>query len=138
MKLVSKYTVKKHEIIWVGRVVLKTRNHQKRPFRAVLRKSCPENIQQIYRRIPMPKCDFNKLFCNFIEITLWYGCSPVNLLYIFRIRFSKSTFGGLLLNFYKTCTFSNIVLHIDLPIDTYFSGIPLTAFTSDAVLWSAG
>ena len=32
----------------------------------------------------MPKCDFNKLLCNFIEITLRHGCSPVNLLHIFR------------------------------------------------------
>ena len=33
---------------------------QKQPSRYVLRKSCSENIQQIYRRTPMPKCDFNK------------------------------------------------------------------------------
>ena len=38
-----------------------------------------------------------KLLCNFIEITLWHGCSPVNLLNIFRTRFSKNTSGGLLL-----------------------------------------
>ena len=31
---------------------------QKQPSRAVLRKKCSENIQQIYRRAP--KCDFNK------------------------------------------------------------------------------
>ena len=34
---------------------------------------------------------------NFIEITLWYWCSPVNLLHIFRTFLPKSTFGGLLL-----------------------------------------
>ena len=34
---------------------------QKQPFRGVLRKRCPENIQQIYRRTPMPKYDFNKV-----------------------------------------------------------------------------
>ena len=28
-----------------------------------------------------------KLLCNFIEITLWHGCSPVNLLHIFRAPF---------------------------------------------------
>ena len=38
-----------------------------------------------------------KLLCNFIEITLRYGCSPVNLLYIFRIPFPKNTSGRLLL-----------------------------------------
>ena len=34
---------------------------QKRPFRGVLEKRCSENMQQIYRRTPMPKCDFNKV-----------------------------------------------------------------------------
>ena len=33
--------------------------HQKQPFRGVLSKRCSENMQQIYRRTPMPKCDFN-------------------------------------------------------------------------------
>ena len=50
---------------------------QKQPSRRVLRKWCSENIQQIYRRTPMPKYDFNKnakqLYC--IEITLRHGCS---------------------------------------------------------------
>ena len=36
-------------------------NEQKQSSRAVLRKKCSENMQQIYRRIPMPKCDFNKV-----------------------------------------------------------------------------
>ena len=34
---------------------------------------------------------------NFIEITLRHGCSPVNLLDIFRTPFPKNTSGGLLL-----------------------------------------
>ena len=28
-----------------------------------------------------------KVLCNFIEITHWHGCSPVNLLHIFRTPF---------------------------------------------------
>ena len=32
-----------------------------------------------------------KLLCNFIEITLRHGCSPVNLLHIFRTPFTKNT-----------------------------------------------
>ena len=39
----------------------------------------------------MAKCDFNK------EIKIWHGCSPVNLLHIFRTPFYKNTSGGLLL-----------------------------------------
>ena len=39
-----------------------------------------------------------KLHCNFIEITLWHGCSrPVSLLHFFRTRFLKNTSGWLLL-----------------------------------------
>ena len=33
---------------------------QKQPPRGFLRKRCSENMQQIYRRTPMPKCDFSK------------------------------------------------------------------------------
>ena len=53
-------------------------------------KRCSENMQQIYRRIPMLKS-------HFIEITVRHGCSPVNLLHIFRTPFSKNTSGRLLL-----------------------------------------
>ena len=37
-----------------------------------------------------------KLLCNFIEITLRHGCSPVNLLHIFKTPFTKNTSGWLL------------------------------------------
>ena len=36
---------------------------------------------------------------NFTEIALRHGCSPVNLLLIFRTPFFKNTHGRLLLNF---------------------------------------
>ena len=72
---------------------------QKQPSRVLLKKKCSENMHQIYRRTPMPKCDFNKvaLLSNFIEIALRHGCSPVNLLRIFRIPFLRNTSGRLLL-----------------------------------------
>ena len=38
-----------------------------------------------------------KLQSNFIKIVLRHGCSPVNLLHIFRTPFVKKTFEGLLL-----------------------------------------
>ena len=37
------------------------------------------------------------LICNFIEITLRHGCSPVNLLHIFRTHLTKNISGWLLL-----------------------------------------
>ena len=75
--------------------------NQKQPFRGVLGKRCSENTQQIYRRTtPMPKCDFNKvaLHCIFIEIILPHGCSPVNLLHIFRTSFPRTPLGGCFCN----------------------------------------
>ena len=60
---------------------------QKQPSRGALKKSCSENMQQIYRRTPMLKCDF----------THRHGCSPANLLHIFRTPFSKNTSRWLLL-----------------------------------------
>ena len=74
------------------------RNRRKRPSRGVLKKMCSENMQQICRGTPMPKCDFNKLQSNFFEITLWHGFPPANLLHIFRTPFPKNTSGWLLLN----------------------------------------
>ena len=38
-----------------------------------------------------------KLLCNFIEIALRHGCSPVNSLYIFRTLFLRNISRGLLL-----------------------------------------
>ena len=80
---------------------------QKQPSIAVLGKRCSENMQQIYRRTPMPKCDFNKvalqLYWNhtsawafsckftayfqniFSEEHLWRTCSV-------RIKFSQEHF----------------------------------------------
>ena len=36
-----------------------------------------------------------KLQSNFIEITFRHGCSPVNLLHIFKAPFPKNNSGGL-------------------------------------------
>ena len=42
----------------------------------------------------MPKCDFNKVA---LQSYFRHGCSPVNLLHIFRTPFSNNTSGGLFL-----------------------------------------
>ena len=64
---------------------------QKQPSRDVLLGRCSENIQQIYRKTPITKCDFNKVDFNKI--------SPVNLLHISRTSFPRNTSGRLLLVF---------------------------------------
>ena len=70
----------------------KKKKYQKQLSRGVLTKRYSENMQQIYRKTPMPKCDFNK-----VEIALRHWCSPVNLLRIFRTPFPRNTSGWLLL-----------------------------------------
>ena len=62
--------------------------HQKQPSRGVHRKRCSRNMQQIYRRTPMP---------NHTQITPWHECSPVNLLPFSGTSFPKKTSDGLLL-----------------------------------------
>ena len=55
-------------------VSLALTDNLKQPPRCVLSKRCSENMQQIYRRTPMPKCDFNKVAEHlFLRITLG-GC----------------------------------------------------------------
>ena len=41
---------------WKGTTLIGLSNHLE-----MLRKRCPENMQQIYRRKHMPKCDLNKI-----------------------------------------------------------------------------
>ena len=49
-------------------------------------------IEQPYRSVISVK-----LLCKCIEITLWHGCSPVNLLHIFRTPSPRNTSEWLLL-----------------------------------------
>ena len=70
---------------------------QKQPPSGVPRKRCSENMQQIYKRHPCRSAISITLQSNFIEIALRHGCSPVNLLYIFRTPFPKNSSGWLLL-----------------------------------------
>ena len=73
-------------------------NIQKQPFRNVLRKTCSEYIQKIYKRTPMVKCNLNKTL-----LQLCWNCpsphgSPVKLLHVFsRAPFPQNTSGEILL-----------------------------------------
>ena len=65
--------------------------------KGVPRKRCFERMQQIYRRN--------------LQIVLRHGCSPVNLLHIFRTPFSRNTSGWLHLSS-TLSTFSFIDAHL--------------------------
>ena len=49
---------------------------------------------------------------NFTEITLWHGCSPVNLLHILRTLFLENTSGWLLLEHDYKGAFQTVKLYI--------------------------
>ena len=66
-----------------------------------LRKRCSENMQLIYTRTP-------------VKITRRHGCSPVNLLDIFKTPFYKNAYGGLLLT---------LISHIFLVLFSHFKAI---------------
>ena len=72
---------------------------QKQPPRGVPRKSVLKICSKFVREHPYRGVISIKLFCNFIEITLRHGCSPVNLLHNFRTAFLKNNYGWLLLYF---------------------------------------
>ena len=95
----------------LGLIVLFS-SFQKQPPRGVPRKRCSVNMQQFYRITPMPKCDFNKAASNFIEITLGHGCSPVNLLHIYRTPFLRNTSGWLLLCFVVSLLDSSVFKYL--------------------------
>ena len=65
----------------------------------------------------------------FIEITLWHGCSPVNLLHIFRTPFLKNTSRWLLLFFFFNVLFNSWVLCVHFMCwVVYFDDKPLFFF----------
>ena len=59
---ISKKKMQKYDIYLIfPHRSLKEAVMQEQPSRAVLEKKCSENMQQIYSRAPMPKCNFNKI-----------------------------------------------------------------------------
>ena len=61
---------------------------KKQPPRGVPRKRCSENMQQIYRRTPMPKCYFFKVALQLY----WNSTSASVLSYKFAAYFQKTVF----------------------------------------------
>ena len=63
---------KQYGKFWISFILMGPHNKlKKKKAKRVRKKSCSENILQIYRRTTMPKCDFNKialqLYRNYIS-----------------------------------------------------------------------
>ena len=94
IKSVQLYTCSK----WLFLFLTESLSFQKQLSRGVLRKSFLKICSWFTGEHSYYSVILKKLLCNFIEIPLRHGYSPVNLLHIFRTPFPKSTSGGLLLN----------------------------------------
>ena len=101
-----------------------------------------------------------KLQSDFIEITLRHGCSPVNLLHIFRTPFPKNASGGLLkfivmcnydgdpskmyfrnLTLFKMTKVRRLATHVNIELWNLFNiyhfdpFMPITCYTYLAIFW---
>ena len=72
---------------YLFRLSRKTWNVQKQPSRGVLSKRCSDNMQQIYRRTLMPKCDFKKA-----ALQLYWNHTSVWVFYCKFAAYFKNTF----------------------------------------------
>ena len=60
--------------------------HQKQPSGGVLSKRCSENMQQIYKRTPMPKCNFSYIH---LDGCFWFMHFPGVFLIDFDLSFAS-------------------------------------------------
>ena len=81
------------------RMIYHINTQQKQSPRGVPRKRCSENMQQIYRRTPMPKCDFNK-----VDEQLYLGCSTSLYVVIWVV------FGAVICNWDKIVPYTSRVV----------------------------
>ena len=72
-------------------------NLRSRHTEVLLGKGVLKRCSQLTREHPCQRVISIQLLCNFIEVALRHGCSPVTLLHIFRRPFLKNTSWWLLL-----------------------------------------
>ena len=90
-----KGTLKLREIL-----ILNVEIFRSSPSEVFLRKGDLKMCSKFTGEQPCWSATSIKLLCNFVEIALRHGCSPVNLLHFFRTPFRKNTSGGMFLNIY--------------------------------------
>ena len=90
--------------------------NQKQSSRGFLWKRCCEICSKFIGAHPCRSMISIKLPCNFIEIRLWCGGSPVSLLHIFRIPFPPNASGQMLskkqvwlkIHYYRMCIMTGL------------------------------
>ena len=76
-----------------------------------------------------------KLLCNFTEITLWHGFSPVNLLHIFRTRFWMAASGVCTSEAILRSVFSKYYFFLFITIHYTYISIETTNQFQKYVFW---
>ena len=95
-KLNSQYFLFQNLTSWIS--LLKSPYiYQKQPSEVYVLKGVLKIYSKFTGEYPCRRVISIKMFCNFIEITLRHGYSPVTLLHIFRTPFPKNTSERLLL-----------------------------------------
>ena len=94
---------------------------QKQPLKGVLKKRCFENMQQIYRRTPMSKCDFNKVALQLLCILIITPSPPPPSLYERSLWDYKNTNIQLLNRTIETFTTGRNYLKIRTLMSSYSS-----------------
>ena len=84
-------------------------------LRKFFRKSVLKVCSQFTGDYPFYSAISIKLHCIFIEIALWHGCFPGNLMHFFRLIFHQNTFGGLLL---FTIVIAALITYPFVPLQT--------------------
>ena len=96
MGKINYYIIARYYFYWVFRQIVRSLTKY-RSSQVFLGKSVPKICSKFTVAHLCQSAISIKLPSNFIEIALRHGCSPVNLLYIFRTPFSRKTSGWLLL-----------------------------------------
>ena len=118
---------------------------QKQPSRGVFIKSCSENMQQIYRRTPMLKCDFNivakqlqllKLLKQLKLQDFWTTASEITkVIFYFQLLLQSTDVLKNLQNWLSRFSFCILysLLYVDLHHQIFVSSVSIREFVTRQV-----
>ena len=118
---------------------------QKQPSRGVFIKSCSENMQQIYRRTPMLKCDFNivakqlqllKLLKQLKLQDFWTTASEITkVIFYFQLLLQSTDVLKNLQNWLSRFSFCILysLLYVDLHHQIFLSSVSIREFVARQV-----
>ena len=98
--------------LFTDKILILLNISQKQSSRGVLRKRCSENMQQIYRRTPMSKCEFNKLHFGMGVLLYIKFAACIFSEHIFLITPLDGCFWYRLFSTLSSCIWNGVNLHV--------------------------